>query len=146
MIMMKIIRQMCTCRFEATGLHICPAASSNENDVAIHGSDLYLLKSSLGPQMQFQDLSKAEKILITLLRIGHSLATKSHILSRWPPTTCHHCGQTLTIDHILLECAVLLESHNEYYTAGSMNTYWEILEIWTVQFLWGAISDIAQEH
>ena len=35
-------------------------------------------------------------------RIGHTKATKSHILSRGPPTGCHHCGQTLTNDH--MEC------------------------------------------
>ena len=36
------------------------------------------------------------------------------------------CGQTpltigLTIDHILMKCAVLQESRDEYYTADSLN-------------------------
>ena len=76
-------------------------------DVAVHGRDLYLVKPTLGPPKKFQHLTRAEEVVITRLRIGHTKATKSHILSRGPPTSCHHCGQTLTIDHMLLECALL---------------------------------------
>ena len=75
--------------------------------VAVHGRDLYLVKPTLGPQKKFQHLIRAEEVVITRLRIGHTKATKSYILSRGPPTGCHHCGQTLTIDHMLLECALL---------------------------------------
>ena len=68
---------------------------------------------------KFQHLTRAEKVVITRLRIGHTKATKSHISSRGPPTTCQHCGQTLTIKNMLLECSVLQQSCNEYYTADS---------------------------
>ena len=34
---------------------------------------------------------------------------------------CHQCCQTLNIDHMLLECAMLQEC-DEYYTADSLNT------------------------
>ena len=91
-------------------------------DVAVHGRDLYLLKPTLGPPKKFQHLTRAEEVVITRLRIGHTKTTKAHFLSRGPPTTCHHCGQTLTIDHMLLECAVLRESRDDYYTADSLNT------------------------
>ena len=70
-------------------------------DVAVHGRDLYLVKPTLGPPKKFQYLTRAEEVVITRLRIGHTKTTKSHILSRGPPTSCHHCGQTLTIDHML---------------------------------------------
>ena len=76
-------------------------------DVAVHGRDLYLMKPTLGPPKKIQHLTRAEEVVITRLRIGHTKATKSHILSRGPPTACHHCGQTLTIEHMLLECALL---------------------------------------
>ena len=82
---------------------------------------------------KFQHLTRAEEVVTTQLRIGH---TKAHILSRGPPTTCHHCDQTLTIDHMLLECAVLQESCEEYYTADSLNTLFEtISETCIVEFL-----------
>ena len=78
-------------------------------DVAVHVRDIYLVKPTLGPPKKFRHLTRAEEVVITRLRIGHTKATKSHILSRGPPTGCHHCGHTLTIDHMLLECALLQE-------------------------------------
>ena len=78
-------------------------------DVAVHGRDIYLVKPTLGPPKKFQHLTRAEEVVITRLRIDNTKATKSHILSPGPPTSCHHCGQTLTIDHMLLECALLQE-------------------------------------
>ena len=88
-------------------------------DVPVHGRDLYLVKPTLGPPKKFQHLTRAEEVVITRLRIGRTKATKSHILSRGPPTGCHHCGQTLTIDHMLLECALLQECRDDYYTIDS---------------------------
>ena len=105
-------------------------------DVAVHGRDLYLVKSILGPPKKLQRLTRAEEVVITRLRIGHTKATKSHILSRGPPTVCHHCGQTLTIDHMLLECAVLQECRDEYYTVNSLNTLFQTIpETCMVEFL-----------
>ena len=105
-------------------------------DVAVHGRDLYFVKPTLGPPKKFQHLTRAEEVVITRLRIGHTKATKSHIFSRGPPTACHHYGQTLTIDHMLLECAVLQECRDEYYTADSLNTLFETIpETCIVEFL-----------
>ena len=70
-----------------------------KRDVAVHGRYIYLLKPTLGSPKKLQHLTRAEEVVISRLQIGHM---KSHILSRGYPTTCHHCGQTLTIDHILL--------------------------------------------
>ena len=105
-------------------------------DVSVDGRDLYLLKPTLGPLKKFQHLTRAEEVVITQLRIGHTKATKSHILSRGLPTGCHHCGQTLTIDHMLLECALLQGCRDEYYTVDSLNALFEtILETCIVEFL-----------
>ena len=96
-------------------------------DVAVHGWDLYLVKPTLGPPKKFHHLTRAEEVVITRLRISHTKATKSHILSQVPPTGCHHCGQTLTIDHMLLECALLQECRDEYYTVDSLNALFETI-------------------
>ena len=105
-------------------------------DVAIHGRDLYLVKPTLGQPKKFQHLTRAEEVVITRLRIGHTKATKSHILSRGPPAACHHCGQTLSIDHMLLEFAILQECRDEYYTADSLNPLFETIpETCIVAFL-----------
>ena len=42
-------------------------------------------------------------------------------------TACHHCGQTLSIDHMLLECAVLQECRDENYIADSLNALFETI-------------------
>ena len=105
-------------------------------DVAVHGRDLYLVKPTLGQPKKFQHLTRAEEVVITWLRIGHTKATKSHILSRGPPTGCHLCGQTLTIDHLLLECPLLQECLDEYYTVDSLNALFETIpETCIVEFL-----------
>ena len=81
-------------------------------------------------------ITRAEEVVITRLQIGHTKATKSHILSRGPPTACQHCGQTLTIDYMLLECAVWQECRNEYYTVDSLNALFETIpEIGIVVFV-----------
>ena len=105
-------------------------------DVAIHGRDIYLMKPTLVQPKKFQHLTRSEQVVITRLRIGHTKATKSHILSRGPPAACHHCGQTLSIDHMLLECAVLQVCRDEYYTADSLNTLSETIpETCILEFL-----------
>ena len=100
----------------------------------------YLGKPTLGPPKKFQLLTRAEEVVITRLRIGHTKATKSHILSRGPPTVCYHCGQTLTIDHMLLECAVqegaVQECRDEYYTVDSLNSLFQTIpQTCIVEFL-----------
>ena len=105
-------------------------------DVDVHGRDLYLVKPTLGHPKKFQRLTRAEEVVIARLRIGHTKATKSYILSRGPSTACHHCGQTLNIDHMLLECAMVKECRDEYYTADSLNTlFGTIPETCIVEFL-----------
>ena len=121
-------------------------------DVSIHGRDLYLLKPTLGPPKIFKHLTRAEEVVITRLRIGHTKATKSHILSRGPPTACQHCGQTLTIEHMLLECTMLQQIRGEYYTVESLRTLFETIpEACIVEFvreagffylIWQAINPI----
>ena len=63
-------------------------------DIAVYGRDLCLVKPTLGPPKKFQHLTRAEEVVITRLRFGHTKATKSHILSRGPPTGCHHWSNT----------------------------------------------------
>ena len=111
----------------------------NKWGVAVHGRNLYVLKPTLGPPKKVQHLTRAEEVVITWLQIGHTKATKSHILSRGPPTASHHCGQTLTIDHMLLECAMLQECRDEYYTVDSLNSLFQkITEACIVEFQWEA--------
>ena len=112
------------CRFETTSKLLQEVQT--KWDVSIRGRDLYLVKPTLGPPKKFQHLTRAEEVVITRLRIGHTKPTKSsHILSRGPPTTCQHCGQTLTIEPMLLGCTVLQQNRDEYYAVDSLGTLFE---------------------
>ena len=103
---------------------------------AAYGRDLYLLEPTLGPPKKFQHFTRAEEVIITRLRICHTKATNTHVLSRGPPTTCRQYGQTLTIDRMLLKCAVLQESRAENYTVDSLNTVFKTVpETWIIEFL-----------
>ena len=89
-------------------------------DVSIHGRDLYLLKPTQGPPKRFRHLTRAEAVVITRLRVGFTKATKSHILSRGPPTACQHCAQT--IEHILLSWNV--QCCNKVVMSTTQLTHW----------------------
>ena len=122
-------------RYETTGQLLRSEVGSNQ----VGCSCTYLVKPALGPPKKFQHLTRAEEVVITRLPIGHTKATNSRILSRGPPTACHRCGQTLTIDHMLLECALLQECRDEYYTVDSLNALFETIPgTRVVEFLWEA--------
>ena len=54
-------------------------------------------------------------------------------------TGSHHCGQTLTIDHMLMECALLQEWRDEYYKVDSLSVLFETIpQTCIVEFLWEA--------
>ena len=38
------------------------------------------------------------------LRIGHTLPTHRYLMERGNPPVCSHCGQLLTVKHVLVEC------------------------------------------
>ena len=73
-------------------------------------------------------LIQLSKLWLCLL-LNFSSTSTSHI-------GCHHCGQTLTIDHMLLECALLQECCDEYYTVDSLNALFETIpETCIIEFL-----------
>ena len=55
------------------------------------------------------------------------LLTFIHFFHLQHMSGCHHCGQTLTIHHMLLECALLHECRDEYYTVDSLNALFETI-------------------
>ena len=124
------------CIFETTGPILHPAAGSNQVGCSCTWQRALSRETNTGATEEIPALNQSWRGCNHRLRIGHTKATKSHILSRGPPTACHHCGQTLTIDHMLLECPVLQECRDEYYTADSLNTLFETIpETCIVEFL-----------
>ena len=84
-----------------------------------------VLKANLAPPDRYKHLKRAEEVAMTRLRIGHCKATKGRIVSRGPPAVCHHCGSTLSREHILLECGTVQELRGEFYEADSLTSLFE---------------------
>ena len=127
------------CRFKPLVNSYIQQEVQTKWNVSFRDRVLYLLKPTLGPHKKFQHLARAMEVVITRCRIGHTKAKKSHIFSWWPSTTSQHCGQNLTIEQMRLECAVLQQSRDEYYTADSLETLFETtLGACIVKFLRGA--------
>ena len=78
---------------------------------SIHGRDLYLVKPTLGPTP-----AKSWGSCNNPNSNWPHQGPNSYILSRGPPTTSQHCGQTLTLEQ---------HSRDEYYTADSLGTLFE---------------------
>ena len=73
--------------------------------------------------MQIQTLAAYSIVVMrnpNRLRIGHSKF-------RGPPNTCHHCGETLTVDHMLLECTVSLWDNSRDLHIGISARGWIVL-------------------
>jgi len=53
-----------------------------------------------------------EEVIITRTRIGHSLLTHQHLLSKEDNPTCEYCRSQLSIKHIILEALNSMISFN----------------------------------
>lgn len=81
---------------------------------------------------KFKDNVKARKInikprsadvVVTRLRIGHTLLTHSYLMERSPPPLCEDCIVTLTVEHILAECPSYIESRNRFFPQCASMTH-----------------------
>ena len=44
------------------------------------------------------------EVVLSRLRIGHTLTTHGHLMEGSAPPLCPHCGEGVTVKHILVEC------------------------------------------
>ena len=108
--------------------------------VSFSQRNLYCLGNSAGPLYSACAHTWVLNLLASVVPCWICTLIKSHILSLGPPTGCHHCGQTLTIDHVLLECALLQECRDEYHAIDSLNALFETIpEACIVEFLAGIL-------
>ena len=58
--------------------------------------------------------TRKENAVLKRLHIGHSYLTHCFILRREEASVCVACGAVITVKHILIECADLLEIRKKY--------------------------------
>jgi ribonuclease HI len=61
---------------------------------------------------------KAETVLNRLL-IGHTYFTHSFLLRNEDPPFCHACDKTISIRHVLTECADLVDARERFFNGNS---------------------------
>ena len=64
--------------------------------------------------------TREENTGLNRLHIGHSFLTHSFILRREEAPVCVACGTVITVKHILIECADLLEIRKKYFEERSV--------------------------
>ena len=62
---------------------------------------------------------RKENTVLNRLHIGHSYLTHSVILRKEEAPVCVACNTVLTVKHIMIECADLLEVRNKYFEQKS---------------------------
>lgn len=67
--------------------------------------------------------SRRMEIILTRLRIGHTLLTHGHLMERRPPPFCDDCLVPLTVAHLLLECPSLAEERLAFLNVPSDGTF-----------------------
>ncbi|CAH2020879.1 unnamed protein product, partial [Acanthoscelides obtectus] len=65
-------------------------------------------------------LTRREQVVITRMRIGHTILTHSHILLGNPPPRCETCNELLTWKHILIECPSYIAARRAHNIAGDL--------------------------
>ena len=64
--------------------------------------------------------TRKENTVLNRLHIGHSYLTHSFNLRREEAPVCIACGAVITVKHILIECADLLEIRKKYFEERSL--------------------------
>ena len=64
--------------------------------------------------------TRKENTVLNRIHIGHSYLTHSFILRKEEAPVCVACNVVLTVKHILIECADLLETRKKYFEEKSL--------------------------
>ena len=64
--------------------------------------------------------SRKEESVLTRLRIGHTFYTHNFILKREDPPFCFACNEVMSVMHILIKCADLIEVRKKFYDVPSL--------------------------
>ena len=80
--------------------------------------------------------TRKDNTVINRLHIGHSYLTHSFILRKEEAAVCVACNAVITVKHILIECADLLEIRKTYFEEKSLySLFWNVIPEVVFDFL-----------
>ena len=85
---------------------------------------LHSVKPHLG-YCSVTHLSHRNAVILRRLRIGHTRVTHKYLLSGDSQPLCDECRSSLTVKHILLECCILKNVREKYFTFSSLKELFE---------------------
>ena len=66
--------------------------------------------------------TRKEDTVLDRLHIGHSYFTHSFLLKKREPPVCVACNAAITVKHILIKCADLVEVRKKYFEEKSLDS------------------------
>ena len=64
--------------------------------------------------------NRRDEVVLTRFRVGHTHLTHSFIFKQEDRPMCFVCDEVLSVKHILLHCADLIEIRHRHFTLDSM--------------------------
>ena len=75
---------------------------------------LHVIKPHLG-RYTTDTHNRFNEVTLARLRIGHTHATHSHLLTGSPTPLCSRCGEHLSVIHILIQCKTLNTIRHKHF-------------------------------
>ena len=67
-----------------------------------------------------KSMPRRESSVYVRLRIGHTYFTHCHLLKNEPAPFCIGCNETITVDHILTNCAEYIHIRHKHYQSNTL--------------------------
>ena len=64
--------------------------------------------------------NRREEVVLARLHVGHTLLTHSFYFKEEDRPMCPACDEVLSVEHILLSCADLIDARRKHYTSENM--------------------------
>ena len=101
---------------------ICTSSHGRKNGIKL----LWYPASFMTSYQSFADKlltfcnTRKEDTVLNRLHIGHSYFTQSFLLKKEEHPVCVACNTTITVKHVFIECADLLEVRKKYFEERSL--------------------------
>ena len=90
---------------------------------------LFQIQPTLGEWRPALRASRREQVVISRLRIGHTMFTHAFILKQEPQLQCLTCQTTCTVKHILIECKAFAAIRKRFFKVTSLTEMFENIKI-----------------
>lgn len=85
-----------------------------------HPNKLLLIRKDIYTNQPIHMTNRRDQVSLTRLRIGHSRLTHEHIFTKDQPPNCDVCKIPLTINHVMLECAIFQDHRQKFQITGNL--------------------------